>query len=102
MPAVVLAACVGLLAIILLGCQGLFAPPPMTAKSAVPVVMPLPATASQPPVTTPEERSKTTRPARVLLESVPPVTTDNMNSLIDKHRKDLTFSASSTFPGWPE
>jgi hypothetical protein len=93
-----MAVSVGLLTIILLGCQGLFAPP-VTMKAPA-VVMPVIATAADtPPAADPV---KPARPARVLLESVPPVTTDNKNGLIDKYRKELKFSASSTWPGWPE
>ena len=38
---------------------------------------------------------------RVEVKEVPPVKTDNKNTLILKHRKDLKFDASSFWPGWP-
>jgi hypothetical protein len=37
----------------------------------------------------------------VKLKELPPVSTDNKNSLIKKYRRQLTLTASSTWPGWP-
>jgi hypothetical protein len=39
--------------------------------------------------------------AKVEVRQVPAVATDNKNTLILKHRKKLTLTASSTWEGWP-
>jgi len=47
----------------------------------------------------PEDKKPPRRTVDV--KELPPVKTDNKNTLILKHRKDLKFDASSSWPGWP-
>src|SRR5262249_43581948 len=41
------------------------------------------------------------KPGKVEVRELPPVKTDNKNTLIRQHRPNLTLAASSFWPGWP-
>ncbi len=49
----------------------------------------------------PRKVAHKTRDKLVILEKLPPVTTDNKNTLIKQHREQLRLTASSTWSGWP-
>jgi hypothetical protein len=51
----------------------------------------------------PSEAKPKTRPPRPKgeLKELPPVTTDNKNTLVKKYRDKLKATASTVYPGWP-
>ena len=58
---------------------------------------------SQEPAPPPPDKKPKAKPAKGKgeLKELPPVTTDNKNTLVRKYKDKLKVTASTTYPGWP-